>query len=386
MMLWLEIGPLGQSEYAGIANVVCNLAERMLADRSIEIGFFIERRQVPIDLVAELVEMRSGTILGWLAANCNLAPVSVLSDAQSVGIFGNVKTAHFLFDYEAQIIHDISCLLTPEFHRPQTNQYHYERLLRDIATNDLNVCVSSSTKRDLERYFPEFAKDKGIVAHLGWAWPDRFAALFQEKVSGSRIAPYILVLGTIEPRKNIDAMFAYLAQHRALTERFTIVICGGHGWGPRIDEKINEFRIEREVERGRIVFTGFVGEFAKYCLLASSTLVVYPSLFEGFGLPVLEALSLGKAVITTASSSIPEVGGDAVFYFEPFESHSFGNALSRALDALAADPTGVEQKARARAELFSWQRFYTTIKDRILLDLSKQTRKLMGAGKRQPHE
>src|SRR5207245_11365670 len=107
-----------------------------------------------------------------------------------------------------------------------------------------------------------------------------------------------------------------------------------------------------------------------------STLVVYPSLFEGFGLPVLEALSLGKAVVTTASSSIPEVGGDSVYYFDPFKAESFGQALIRVLHALKADPERVAQRARARARLFSWQKFYGAVKDRILHDLVRRSGKV----------
>ena len=371
-MFWLETGPLCESEYTGIPNVVCNLARQMLTDRDMETRFFIERREVPRDVIAELIELRSGNVLKWIVGNTNLSPVSVLSDDRSVGIFGNVKTAHFLFDYEAQIVHDFSCLVTPQFHHAHTIQYHSEALLRDLATNDLNICVSSSTKSDLETYFPEVAPEKNMVAHLGHYWPDRFAELYENQVSRTDMAPYILVLGTIEPRKNIDAVLAHLAQHRGLLERFVFVFCGRHGWGPGIKEKLAEFRLLRETERGRLVFTGFVGEFAKYCLLSRSTLVVYPSLFEGFGLPVLEALSLGKAVVTTASSSIPEVGGDAVYYFNPFEPDSFGNALAGALPALAADPGGIAQKSRDRARLFSWQKFYGAIKGRVLDDLARR--------------
>jgi glycosyltransferase involved in cell wall biosynthesis len=371
-VFWLEIGPLCESEYTGISNVVCNLARQMLADRDIKAGFFIERREVPRDVVAEFIELRSGNVLSWIVGNSNLPPVSALLDDQSVGIFGNIKTAHFLFDYEAQIVHDLSCLVTPEFHRPQTNQYYYESLLRDLATNDLNICVSRSTKSDLETYFPEVAPEKIMVAHLGCDWPDRFAALYAKQVLRADAAPYVLVLGTIEPRKNIDAVLAHLARDRGLLGRFVFVFCGRHGWGPEVKEKLAEFGLLRETERGRLVFTGFVGEFAKYCLLSSSTLVVYPSLFEGFGLPALEALSLGKAVVTTASSSIPEVGGDAVSYFNPFEPDSFGNALSGTLRALASDPEGIARRTRARAELFSWQQFYDAIKGRVLDDLARR--------------
>jgi glycosyltransferase involved in cell wall biosynthesis len=369
-VFWLEIGPLCEAEYTGISTVVCELARHMLADREVATRFFAERREVPREVVAEFVERRSGKAMEWLLGNTKLAPVSVLSDEASVGIYGNVKTAHYLFDYEAQIQHDFSFLVTPEFHRPQTNQYHYERVLRDLCTNDLNICVSANTRADLERYFPEVQRDRNIVAPLGCEWPERFAESYRAKFARAMRTPYVLVLGTIEPRKNIDAVLAHLARDRALLERFVFVFCGRYGWGPAVRDKLAEYGLASEAERGRLVFTGFVGEFSKYCLLAGSTFVVYPSLFEGFGLPVLEALSLGKLVVTTASSSIPEVGGEAVYYFDPFAPDSFGQVLRRSLEALTTEAEQVERKARAQAAAFSWRIFYGRIKSRILGDLA----------------
>src|SRR5205814_2375946 len=136
------------------------------------------------------------------------------------------------------------------------------------STNDLNICVSNSTKRDIETYFPEIDRRRNLVAHPGCGWPDRFAALSEAWISQSRAVPYIVVLGTIEPRKNIDAVLSCLARQPSLTERFAFVFCGRHGWGPEVKEKLAEFRLLREAERGRLVFTGFIGEFAKYCILS----------------------------------------------------------------------------------------------------------------------
>ena len=116
-------------------------------------------------------------------------------------------------------------------------------------------------------------------------------------------------------------------------------------------------------------FPGYVEEFTKYVMLAKAALVVYPSLFEGFGLPVVEALSLGKAVVTTSSSSIPEVGGDAVYYFDPFEPASFGAVMAKALYDLKIKQDQIADCALKRAALFSWEKFYCKIKERISQDL-----------------
>ena len=293
-----------------------------------------------------------------------------MSASPSVGIFGNVKTAHFLFDYEAQIIHDFSAFVTPEFHHADTVRYHTEPMLRDLASNDLNVCVSEATRCDLERYFPEVPASKNIVAYPGCSWPDRFAGRYSEVFANCETEPYILVLGTIEPRKNVDTVLQFISANKSILDSYRFVFSGKHGWGEAIKAKLAQHGLLDEYENGRVLFPGFVGEFTKYVMLLEATLIVYPSWFEGFGLPVVEALSLGKAVLTTASSSIPEVGGDAVYYFDPFEPGAFGTAISRSLSDVRSQPEAVAARSRRRAARFSWENFYATIRNRILEDLS----------------
>jgi glycosyltransferase involved in cell wall biosynthesis len=370
MLLCLEIGPLQEFQYTGIANVVCHLAEQMLAEHEFDVGFFIERREVPRNLVEQLVQIKGGKELTWISKACAFPPISPLSRAPSVGIFGNVKTAHFLFDYEVQIIHDLSTFVTPEFHHADTVRYHTETLLRDLSSNDLNVCVSEATRNDLARYFPEIPAANHMVAYPGWSWPIHFTPHHDELFGHQETEPYILVLGTIEPRKNIDLVLQFIVTNKSILDHYKFVFLGKHGWGDAVQAKLAQYDLTEEYENERILFPGFVGEFTKFVMLSRAVLVVYPSWFEGFGLPVVEALSLGKAVVTTVSSSISEVGGDAVYYFDPFEPNAFGAAISKGLYDVGARPEAVAARSRARAEMFSWAKFYSTIKDRIVTDIS----------------
>jgi glycosyltransferase involved in cell wall biosynthesis len=369
-MFYLEIGPLQAFEYTGISNVVCNLAGEFLRQRRFGVTFFADRREIPRDLVAELIATRTGKGFTWMLRNCAFPAVSALTADPSVGIFGNAKTGHFLFDYEAQIIHDLSTFVTPEFHNSDTIRFHTETLLGDLISNDLNICVSEATKNDLERFFPEISTDRHLFAPPGWGWPTRFAELYDTHFAGREVRPFILVLGTIEPRKNIDLVLSFLRENRSILELYQFVFVGRYGWGPKIAPRLKEFGLADAVETGRIVFPGFVGEFTKYALLRNAEVVVYPSLFEGFGLPVIEALSLGKPVVTTASSSLPEVGGDAVCYFDPFAAGSFEKALFATLSEIRTHPERRSAQAKRQAELFSWRRFYSSIVDRIMQDLA----------------
>src|SRR5207248_2362056 len=85
---------------------------------------------------------------------------------------------------------------------------------------------------------------------------------------------------------------------------YKFVFLGKHGWGDAVQAKLAQYDLTEEFESERILFPGFVGEFTKFAMLSRAVLVVYPSWFEGFGLPVVEALSLGKAVVTTVSSTM----------------------------------------------------------------------------------
>jgi glycosyltransferase involved in cell wall biosynthesis len=369
-MFYLEIGPLQEFEYTGISNVVCNLAAEFLKQRRFEVTFFADRREIPRELVVELVATRTGKGFTWMLRNCAFPAVSALAADPSVGIFGNAKTGHFLFDYEAQIIHDLSTFVTPEFHNSDTIQFHTETLLGDLVSNDLNICVSEATKSDLMRFFPEIPGDRHLVAPPGWDWPSRFAELYDTHFAGREIRPFILVLGTLEPRKNIDLVLSFLRDNRSILELYQFVFAGRYGWGPKTAPRLKEFGLADAVETGRIVFPGFVGEFTKYAMLRNAAVVVYPSLFEGFGLPVVEALSLGKPVVTTASSSLPEVGGDAVTYFHPFAPGSFERALFTTLSEIRTDSARRATRAKRQAELFSWHRFCSSIVDRIVEDLA----------------
>jgi glycosyltransferase involved in cell wall biosynthesis len=305
-----------------------------------------------------------------MVRNCAFPVVSALTADPSIGIFGNAKTGHFLFDYEAQIIHDLSTFVTPQFHNSDTIRFHTETLLGDLTSNDLNICVSEATKNDLERFFPEIPAHRHLVAPPGWDWPPRFAELYDTHFAGREVRPFILVLGTIEPRKNIELVLSFLRDNRSILELYQFVFAGRYGWGPKIAARLNEFGLADAVEPGRIMFPGFVGEFTKYAMLRNAEVVVYPSLFEGFGLPVVEALSLGKPVVTTASSSLPEVGGDAISYFDPFAAGSFEAALFAKLSEIRTHPERLSGQAKRQAELFSWRRFYSTIVGRIMRDLA----------------
>ena len=160
--------------------------------------------------------------------------------------------------------------------------------------------------------------------------------------------PFILSVGTIEPRKNlarlIDA-YSSIPHH----DDFDLLIAGGPGW---MYDEIYAAPVKFGVSRN-VRFLGFVPESDLPPLYSLATLFVYPSLYEGFGLPVLEALACGAPVIASNNSSIPEVTGDAAILVDPRDTEALREAVARLLDD-ESTRLDLSRRGPERAAKFSW--------------------------------
>ena len=216
------------------------------------------------------------------------------------------------------------------------------------------VCISQSTERDLLERFPRAAGKTTVV-------PLAAGPRFGEPATAHEIGAvtrrygvepggYVLATGTLEPRKNLQRL---IAAHAALPEQLRqahpLVIVGPRGWE---EDGILAAAGER---RADVRLAGFVpdGDLAR--LYAGCSLFCFPSLYEGFGLPVLEAMTAGAPVIASGVSSLPEVGGDAVAYVEPKDEHSIATTLERLLRS-PEERAALAERARRRATDFSWER------------------------------
>ena len=164
--------------------------------------------------------------------------------------------------------------------------------------------------------------------------------------------PYILYVGTIEPRKNLTTLLhAYDEVLRASRHRPQLVLCGGRGW---LDNEV--FRLVEQLRLGDDVrFTGYVADEDLPALYSGAEVFVYPSLYEGFGLPPLEAMACGTPVVTSNTSSLPEVVGEAGVTLAPRDVGALARALVRLLDDRDLR-AGLGRAGRERAAQFSWAR------------------------------
>jgi len=250
-------------------------------------------------------------------------------------------------------VHDLSFLIYPKSKSFLFG--NYMRSLFPISLRRARVIVtgSRSTERQLLRMFPSRVEGKVVVCPYG---VDR--KVFRKRKDAREIVSrafglkgeFLLAVGTIEERKNISRLVrAFSIVRRAGFERLRLVVAGGRGWGyEEVFRTVEEQGLERE-----IVFPGHVREEELVSLYGACTAFVQPSFYEGFGLPILEAMACGAPVVLSDSSSHPEVAGEKALYFDPSSADDMAEALLRIL----RDPALREELGEAgprRVELFPW--------------------------------
>jgi glycosyltransferase involved in cell wall biosynthesis len=251
-------------------------------------------------------------------------------------------------------VHDLALLRFPELGTPALRRL--VGLARPAtAMARLVIADSEATARDLRELLGVPAA-KVRVVHPGGdahpAAPDAVAARQHVHRRFGIAGPYLLHVGTLEPRKNLERLVRAYARVRARVGTAPLlVLAGGRGWGAdRIVRTVAALGLADAVR-----FTGAVPHDDLPTLYAAAELFVYPSLYEGFGLPVVEAMACGAPVVTSNVSSLPEVAGDAAVLVDPRDESAIGDAV---VDLLQDDRARAELRARglARARQFTWAR------------------------------
>jgi glycosyltransferase involved in cell wall biosynthesis len=231
------------------------------------------------------------------------------------------------------------------------------------------VCISRATEAALLERFPT-ARGKTRVVHLGA--DDRFAKpLPESQLQDVRARyelerPFVLSVGTIEPRKNLSRVIeAYAALPGDLRTSHFLALVGPLGWD--FDEILEDASNVADVRR-----LGQVPDDDLAALYQACAVFCYPSLYEGFGLPLLEAMQSGAACITSNVSSLPEVGGEAVAYVDPTSSTEIRDVMARLL-ASDDERWQLGELARQRAALFSWHSAAAELADQFAAVASRRS-------------
>ena len=247
--------------------------------------------------------------------------------------------------------HDLAFLVCPEHAPPPLRAYLSAVIPRQVATVVRVLTVSETTRRDLlERL--RVPSERVVVVPNG-VEERFFAASPPAAAARTRLglpADYLLSVGTIEPRKNLATLFAALRVAGAGID-LPLVVAGRRGWGGEAVMAAAE-PLRRQ---GRVRFLGFVPDEDLPSLYAGAAALVYPSWYEGFGLPVLEALAAGVPVVASTAPALREVAGDAAVYADPGDAEGLAAAIATALDA-DRRASSVREARRRRARCFGWER------------------------------
>lgn len=238
-------------------------------------------------------------------------------------------------------VHDMTCWSMPGLHRARNVEATRSFGERVLPCADALIAVSECTRQDAIRILG-LDPDRIVTIYPG------IDPRFFDAAPARRGKPYFLYVGTIEPRKNIGTLLdAWAGLSGSIREQYELVIAGPEGWG------VGGTMARLRAGAPGVRYIGYVPEQDLPALTAGAAAFVYPSIYEGFGFPVAQALAAGVPVITSNVSSLPEVTGDAAILVNP---HSPGQ-LTAAMERLALSPSlaaDLARRGRARAERFRW--------------------------------
>lgn len=249
-------------------------------------------------------------------------------------------------------IHDFAYEIHPETAQPELRRYLGRAVPRAIARADHIHVNSVATQRDMERLLG-VAHAKSSIVYSGSGadfWPRPAEQVAEMRRRMGLPERYLLNVGTVQPRKNVERLIDAYAMLGAEAAGVSLVIAGKRGW---LAEPIYA-AVARHGLGGRVQFLDFVADEDLPLLYSGAEAMVYPSLYEGFGVPIVEAQACGAPVITSTVSSLPEVAGAAALLVDPLDTAAIAAAMRRILaePALAAElrEAGPRQAAR-----FTWQ-------------------------------
>ncbi len=346
---------------AGLGRYTQQLARALVAEAPNRFGFFYNQgadghfpADLPTDIPQRSVNLgykpwRSAVFAGQRAGVGfnRLVPDATLFHA----------TEHLLLPLRGVptvlTVHDLIFKLFPEYHKKLNYWYLNAAMPLFCRKADAIIAVSEATKQDLiDHYAIDPAKihvvHEAAAAHFGEVSAEAVAAVRQRYELPDQ---YLIHLSTIEPRKNLNRLVDALLALRERWPELHLVLAGGKGW--LYDDffaKIDDLGLS-----GIVRPLGWVPDEDLPAVLAGAALGVQPSLYEGFGLPILELMTCGQVVAASNRSSLPEVGGEAAAYFDPTDV----GEMVAVVDHLLSDE---QERARRRdlgreqARQFSWER------------------------------
>jgi glycosyltransferase involved in cell wall biosynthesis len=277
--------------------------------------------------------------------------------------FFNYIIPPFVHGKKIVTIHDMVIRAYPETVRFRTKQLLLTGMKKSMKRADVIITDSEFSKKEIEKYYPRFAH-KVKVVYCGVNREKFYHIDDPRRISEVRESlgidgEYFLYLGTIEPRKNLGRL---IDAYKLLSEKDEnipkLVMAGGKGWlNSGIYNKVKEYGLE-----GKVMFTKYVPDDALCPLMNGACAFVFPSIYEGFGMPPLEAMACGVPVVSSSEASLPEVVGDCAVMVDAYSAQSIADGMYRIYKDTALRKE-LGRKGMERAAGFSWESSAEKLRD-----------------------
>lgn len=358
MHICLDVSPAAQ-HHAGLGRYAAEVARSLAECREVGLSLFYNRSG-RAQLPADLSQLPRQTVnvgnkpwrMAVLLSQLSHWPMDRVFGATDIFHATNHLLAHFKQARTVFTLHDLIFLHYPEYHMAYNRWYLTLAMPYFLRAAEVIIAPSECTKRDAQKFYglPE-QKIKVIYEAAGPHFQPIRRAEELDRVRQKYDLPerFLLHVGTIEPRKNLTRLLS--AFHALLIDEpeLRLVLVGKKGW---LYESFFQHYQALGLQE-RVIFPGFVAEADLPAFYQLAQVFVYPSLYEGFGLPPLEAMACGAAVVSSQAASLPEVVGEAGLLVDPADTA----ALSRTLRRVLLDPelrTGLQAQSLEQAHRFSW--------------------------------
>lgn len=341
-------GLLYSKSGAGISNYTKNLVDNLIDKNNVE---FILSHEVK-DKYSEYKNVK-------FIENINSSKSRIIEEQiKQLNYYKNYDLIHFpdyatpIFSSKKKIatIHDMAFFSVKDCYT--NTQVMTKKFLLDntVKNADKLICISKFTYSELKNYYPNLDDNKIEIIHNGFNKPlirNINVSLDKFKINGE----YLLFVGTISPSKNLVRLIEAFKEIIKVNSKIKLVIVGKDGWKYKeVYEAVEKANLSKS-----IIFTGYVSNNELETLYNKSMFVVYPSLYEGFGLPPLEALSRNKSVLVSNIQVLKEILGDAAFYCNPYDVKDITKSILRLIENKEYRNSKKELAVKI-VDLYSWEK------------------------------
>ena len=332
-VVYVEASPLTSPRLTGIGRCMARLVAELSSLCDVRLYRWGQPRELrigprPITAKMDVQSWRDEVLGGrW-------QPADVETARRSAGVFGFLGQAPRFFRREVNLVYDLTPIVVPDTHTEWTCRVFREYAARELGRFDALLTISRRSRQDLE-WAAGVPPGRARVAYPG---PSLCVEAHASGRPVTRRPDRLLVVSTLEPRKNARGVVEWFTASRALPDGMELWWAGGAGW------KMDARQLQGTGRR-RVRLLGMVPD-ARLCeLYREATATIYPSLYEGFGLPVLDSLRHGAPVLCSCNSSLTEFEGPGVHYVDPCDPETF----DRAWRELQATPAAVQRPDLERA-------------------------------------